>query len=60
MPFGPFKLSGFGQELGAEALNHYSQLKNICIEMGDVDVSSSTLSTECRAKLSVDLTSDTA
>jgi betaine-aldehyde dehydrogenase len=34
MPFGPFKLSGYGKELGEEAIEHYSQVKTVYVEMG--------------------------
>jgi acyl-CoA reductase-like NAD-dependent aldehyde dehydrogenase len=40
MPFGPYKKSGYGKELGAEALDYYSQVKTVYVEMGDVDESS--------------------
>jgi hypothetical protein len=36
MPFGPYKLSGYGQELGKEALLHFSQCKMVYLEMGEV------------------------
>jgi betaine-aldehyde dehydrogenase len=42
MPFGPFKMSGYGKELGEEAIAEYSQVKTVYMEMGPVD-SSSTL-----------------
>lgn len=31
LPFGGFKDSGYGREKGQEAINSYSQLKNVCI-----------------------------
>lgn len=34
MPFGPFKGSGYGKELGEEAIEHYSQVKTVYVEMG--------------------------
>jgi len=37
VPFGGYKMSGFGRENGLEVLNHYSQLKTVFVEMGDVD-----------------------
>jgi betaine-aldehyde dehydrogenase len=37
MPFGPFKLSGYGKELGEEAIEHYSQVKTVYVEMGPAD-----------------------
>jgi acyl-CoA reductase-like NAD-dependent aldehyde dehydrogenase len=33
-------MSGYGKELGSEALDFYSQTKTIYVEMGDVDESS--------------------
>lgn len=33
MPFGGYKKSGFGREKGLEALNNYTQLKNIAIKL---------------------------
>ena len=36
MPFGPYKLSGYGQELGKEALENFSKTKMVYMEMGDV------------------------
>jgi acyl-CoA reductase-like NAD-dependent aldehyde dehydrogenase len=30
-PFGGYKKSGFGREKGLEALQHYTQVKNVCI-----------------------------
>jgi acyl-CoA reductase-like NAD-dependent aldehyde dehydrogenase len=37
MPFGGRKMSGFGSELGIEALESYSQVKNVYMEMSDVE-----------------------
>jgi acyl-CoA reductase-like NAD-dependent aldehyde dehydrogenase len=36
MPFGPYKMSGYGQELGEEALKHYSKTKMVYMEMNDI------------------------
>jgi hypothetical protein len=36
MPFGPFKASVYGQELGNEALEQFSQCKMVYREMGEV------------------------
>ncbi|MFQ5742052.1 MAG: betaine-aldehyde dehydrogenase [Acidobacteriota bacterium] len=33
-PFGGYKMSGFGRELGAHALEHYTQVKNIWVDLG--------------------------
>ena len=30
-PFGGYKKSGFGREKGLEALEHYTQVKNVCV-----------------------------
>jgi acyl-CoA reductase-like NAD-dependent aldehyde dehydrogenase len=32
-PFGGYKKSGFGREKGLEALEHYTQVKNVCIAL---------------------------
>ncbi len=32
-PFGGYKRSGFGRERGVEALNHYLQVKSVCIRL---------------------------
>ncbi|CAJ1945078.1 unnamed protein product [Cylindrotheca closterium] len=40
MPFGPFKMSGYGKELGEEAIAEYSRVKTVYMEMGPVDRSS--------------------
>lgn len=37
LPFGGAKQSGIGRENGAAAIEHYTQLKSVYIEMGDVD-----------------------
>ena len=36
MPFGGFKQSGIGRENSIAALHHYSQLKSVYVETGDV------------------------
>ena len=36
VPFGPYKQSGYGKELGVEALEQYSQVKSVYVEMGEV------------------------
>ena len=36
MPFGGFKQSGIGRENALAALGHYSQLKSVYVETGDV------------------------
>jgi aldehyde dehydrogenase family 9 protein A1 len=36
-PFGGYKLSGFGRELGKEALDGYLQVKSVYVELGDVE-----------------------
>lgn len=30
-------LAGFGRENGRVTIEHYSQLKTVCVEMGDVE-----------------------
>ena len=35
VPFGGYKLSGIGRENGADALNQYTQVKSVFVEMGD-------------------------
>ena len=37
MPFGPVKQSGFGRENGWAAIEHYTRLKSVYVEMGDVE-----------------------
>ncbi len=37
MPFGGYKHSGIGRENGRAALDHYSQIKSVYVELGDVD-----------------------
>jgi betaine-aldehyde dehydrogenase len=37
MPFGGVKRSGIGRENGRAAIDHYTQLKSVYVEMGDVD-----------------------
>uniref|UniRef100_H2U4K7 Aldehyde dehydrogenase 9 family, member A1b n=1 Tax=Takifugu rubripes TaxID=31033 RepID=H2U4K7_TAKRU len=37
VPFGGFKTSGIGRENGQVTVEHYSQLKTVFVEMGDVD-----------------------
>ncbi|KAL3054672.1 hypothetical protein OYC64_017578 [Pagothenia borchgrevinki] len=37
VPFGGFKMSGIGRENGQVTIEHYSQLKSVYVEMGDVD-----------------------
>ncbi|XP_015276511.1 PREDICTED: 4-trimethylaminobutyraldehyde dehydrogenase [Gekko japonicus] len=37
LPFGGYKMSGFGRENGEAAIGYYSQLKTVCVEMGDVE-----------------------
>jgi aldehyde dehydrogenase (NAD+) len=32
-PFGGYKKSGFGREKGLEALEHYTQVKNVCVSL---------------------------
>lgn len=34
-PFGGFKNSGYGREKGAEALNHYTQIKTVVVKVSD-------------------------
>ena len=36
MPFGGYKLSGIGRENSLEAIHHYTQIKSVYVEMGDV------------------------
>ncbi len=37
MPFGGYKQSGIGRENGRAALDHYTQLKSVYVELGDVE-----------------------
>ena len=37
MPVGGYKQSGVGRENGIETLNHYTQVKSVFVELGDVD-----------------------
>ena len=37
LPMGGAKQSGIGRENGAAAIEHYTQLKSVYVEMGDVD-----------------------
>jgi len=37
MPFGGFKKSGMGRENGHAAIEHYSQIKSVYVEMGGVE-----------------------
>ena len=37
MPFGGVKQSGIGRENSITTINHYTQLKSVYVEMGDVD-----------------------
>lgn len=37
MPFGGMKMSGYGSELGIEALQSYSQIKNVYMEMRHIE-----------------------
>ncbi|MDX1529877.1 MAG: aldehyde dehydrogenase family protein, partial [Gammaproteobacteria bacterium] len=37
MPFGGYKQSGIGRENSHAAIEHYTQLKSVYVEMGDVD-----------------------
>ncbi|CAM4591064.1 unnamed protein product [Lepidochelys olivacea] len=37
LPFGGYKMSGFGRENGQAGIEYYSQLKTVCVEMGDVE-----------------------
>jgi len=34
MPFGGYGKSGFGRETGLEALRSYTQVKNVCVDVG--------------------------
>lgn len=37
MPFGGYKQSGIGRENGRAAIEHYTQLKSVYVELGDVE-----------------------
>ncbi|MBN3279204.1 A9A1A dehydrogenase, partial [Polyodon spathula] len=37
VPFGGYKMSGFGRENGTVTVEYYSQLKTVVMEMGDVE-----------------------
>lgn len=37
LPFGGYKQSGFGRENGMAAIEHYTQLKTVYVEMGKID-----------------------
>lgn len=37
LPFGGVKQSGIGRENGSAAIDHYTQLKSVYVEMGDVE-----------------------
>ncbi|KAL8168566.1 UNVERIFIED_CONTAM: Aldehyde dehydrogenase 9 member A1-A [Gekko kuhli] len=37
LPFGGYKMSGFGRENGTAAIAYYSQLKTVYVEMGNVE-----------------------
>uniref|UniRef100_UPI00358FBA5F 4-trimethylaminobutyraldehyde dehydrogenase isoform X1 n=1 Tax=Myxine glutinosa TaxID=7769 RepID=UPI00358FBA5F len=37
MPVGGYKMSGLGRENGAATMEHYSQLKSVYVELGDVE-----------------------
>ena len=37
IPFGGYKQSGIGRENGLAAVDHYTQLKSVYVEMGDVE-----------------------
>ena len=39
MPFGGYGMSGYGRELGVYAIDSYTQIKNVYVELGDVDSS---------------------
>ena len=34
-PFGGYKMSGYGRELGLEAIADYTQVKNVYVELED-------------------------
>jgi aldehyde dehydrogenase family 9 protein A1 len=37
VPFGGYKMSGIGRENGTVAIEHYTQMKTVIVEMNDVD-----------------------
>ena len=37
MPFGGYKQSGIGRENSLTTINHYTQVKSVYVEMGDVE-----------------------
>ncbi len=37
MPFGGYKQSGIGRENSLEAIHHYTQVKSVYVEMGNVE-----------------------
>ncbi|WP_367607820.1 betaine-aldehyde dehydrogenase [Legionella sp. W05-934-2] len=37
MPFGGYKQSGMGRENGTVTLDHYTQVKSVYVELGDID-----------------------
>ena len=37
VPFGGYKKSGLGRENGPEALDHYTQVKSVYVEMNDIE-----------------------
>ncbi|GMH58210.1 hypothetical protein TL16_g02558 [Triparma laevis f. inornata] len=39
MPFGGYGMSGYGRECGTYAIDSWTQIKNVYVEMGDVDSS---------------------
>ena len=36
VPFGGYKMSGVGRELGEDSIDYYTQVKSVYVEMGDV------------------------
>ena len=37
VPFGGYKMSGVGRELGEDTLEYYTQVKSVYVEIGDVE-----------------------
>lgn len=37
VPFGGYKMSGVGRELGEDTIEYYTQVKSVYVEMGDVE-----------------------